>query len=95
MLVRRNLLLLALILIPLASFAQTTPAAVDTYLMPVSPSRTDSRMPGELEATTGVPHAAASRFVMPQPSFGEANASAHERRSSASFSSSIEKQGAR
>ena len=55
---------------------------------PVSPSRTDSRMPGEFDATTGVAHAAASRFVIPHPSFGDANTSAHERRSSESFSAS-------
>ena len=41
--------------------------------------------PGEFDATTGVAHAAASRFVIPHPSFGDANASAHARRSSASF----------
>ena len=41
---------------------------------PVSPSRTDSRMPGEFEATTGVAQAAASRLVIPHPSLGDANA---------------------
>jgi len=52
---------------------------------PVSPSRTLSRMPGELEATTGVPQAAASMLVIPHPSLGEANSSDQARRSNATF----------
>src|SRR6476620_9033185 len=47
---------------------------------PVSPSMTDSRIPGELAATTGVAHAAASRLLIPHPSFGDARAEAHARR---------------
>ena len=61
-----------------AAIAGTSPCGTRK---PVSPSRTDSRMPGEFDATTGVAHAAASRFVMPHPSFGDANTSAHARRS--------------
>jgi hypothetical protein len=41
------------------------------------------------EATTGVPHAAASRLVIPHPSFGDAKTSAQARRSRRSFSSSL------
>ena len=41
-------------------------------------------MPGELDATTGVAHAAASRFVIPHPSLGDAKTRPHARRSNAS-----------
>ena len=41
---------------------------------------TDSRMPGEFAAITGVPQAAASRLLIPHPSFGDARVDAHARR---------------
>src|SRR5688500_19025721 len=50
-----------------AAIASTSPWGTRK---PVTPSRTDSRIPGESDATTGVAHAAASRFVIPHPSFG-------------------------
>ena len=57
---------------------------------PVSPSSTASSCPAMRVATAGVPHAAASVIVMPQPSWADALATTHARRYSASNSSSDE-----
>ena len=53
-----------------------------------APSRAS---PGLSEASDGVPHAAASTTVMPQPSLGDGKTFAQARRSSAIFSSSLTK----
>ena len=55
------------------------------------PSRTESRSPGESEASDGVPQAAASITVMPHPSFGEGNTFATAPRKSASLVASSTK----